>query len=105
MKLEEALSEYRSIVDTYYGVGSEDCDAISELAKNLSVILSYLSWEQHVAHVEWVKIIENSTIAYNRSENLAYYKVPQLYMLRKVVKSGYEILNIMRSNISYSKSK
>ncbi len=105
MKLEEALSEYNSIVDTYYGIGSDDCETISELAKNLSVILSYLSWEQHEAYKKWVAIIESSTLAYNKSEIIAHYKVPELYMLRKVVKSGYEILNIMRSNISYSKSR
>lgn len=102
MNLTEALKEYNSVIDTYYGLDWDSRPEISDLLRRLSVILSYLEHLRSEYHKKWNEIsFRGPSVA--AGERSADKEVPELYMLRRITKAGYSVLDAMRSNISASK--
>jgi hypothetical protein len=101
-RLEDWLNEYNAIIDTYHSLQWNEGDKISELMKNLSVVLSHLEHLRNSYHNMWIgeSMKENGVSAGERRANK---EVPQLYQLRRIMTAGYRILDSMRSNISYIK--
>jgi hypothetical protein len=46
-----------------------------------------------------------SGLSVARAENEAHVKVPEMYLLRRVMDAGYEVIGAIRTNISYLKSE
>lgn len=104
MGIEYWLKEYNAIVDTYHSLKWSQADQISELLKNLSVVLSHLEFERNNFHNKWIGI-SMQEVGVAAGERKANEQVPELYQLRRIMTAGYRIVDAMRSNISYAKKE
>lgn len=104
-EIEKVLTEYNAIIDTYYGLNNSECDTIMELAKKLSIILSYLETHRIAAHEKWTAIIFKREGSVASAEIEADTQVPELYQLRRIMQAGYRVVDVMRSGVSLAKSE
>lgn len=113
--LEQIRKEYKqelvfleADINAYKGTSTDNGPALNELVKTLTTRLSYLSTVRTIFHDQWQKrvkyLIENdSSVA--RAENFAHVDFPELYELRNKIRSAYEVVNAIRSNLSYLKKE
>lgn len=102
--LETWLCEYNDIIDAYHSLKWNEGDKISELMKNLTVILSHLEHLRNSYHNIWIGVsMQEKSVA--AGERRANKEVPELYQLRRIMTAGYKVVESMRSNISYVKSE
>ena len=69
--------------------------------------MSYLANERAKFHEEYQQIINQRVLAGEsvaRAENNAHVKVPQLYMLRQIMDNGQNVIDAIRTNISWIKT-
>ena len=100
MKLKEWLDAYDKEVEKYSRLQWNSRPELNTLLKRLTVILSQLQDERSEAHQKYNGILFNFQEAVNRAIIQADHDVPELYMLRRIMKAGYEIVGSIRSNIS-----
>ena len=110
--MNEILEEISNAVKRYNSLNNElvfnDIEKLSGILKNLSSNLFYLEEYRSDYHKAYNDIMHNCikegwTIS--KAEVEAKDKVPELYMLRRLMTSAYKITDSIRTNISYLKSE
>jgi len=82
---------------------------LNVILQQITGTLFYLEKERAKYHdlfqVLMHRLINENQLAVNRAENQAHIEIPEMYMLRRVMDSGYEVVNAIRSNISWLKNE
>jgi hypothetical protein len=94
------IAAYDKEVKKYSELQWNDRAELNTLLQRMTIILSQLEHERNEAHTKHNGIIFNYDGAVNRAVNQANHDVPELYLLRRIMEAGYEIVGAIRSNIS-----
>jgi hypothetical protein len=94
------LNAYDKEVEKYASLQWNDRAELNTLLKRLTIILSQLEHERSEAHTKHNEILFSFDGAVNRAIIQANHDVPELYLLRRIMDAGYEIVGAIRSNIS-----
>ena len=110
--MEEILSNITACVDSYealpYKLTFNDCEVLSGILKTISSNLFYLEEYRDDYKREHTRILHeemSNGTAVNRSEIIAEHKVPEIYMLRRFMISGYKVQDSLRTHISFLKKE
>jgi hypothetical protein len=107
--LNEKLEQLNTLIETYHGTPSSDGTTLVSLAQEISAVLYYLSEEKSKEHDNWQRCVnykvKDLKMNVNRAENDAHVAFPMLYRLRYVIRAGYSVLDIIRTQVSYLKSE
>jgi hypothetical protein len=107
MELIKTIESLKAQIDTYHATPLSDGGTLVELAQNISVYLFFLSEQKTMYHDKYQKrlhqLVTQEKMNVNRAQNQCEVEVPELYRLRYFIRSGYEILNIIRTQVSYLK--
>lgn len=112
--MEKLLLRISSSVQRYRDMGEElvfdDIQELSTIMKNLSSDLFFLEKHRDDASRKYNQILFANTnsphnMSVNKAEILANEQCPELYMLRRIMTSGYKCLDSVRSHISALKQE
>jgi hypothetical protein len=103
----DVIKRADELVNTYFKCKIDDGRSLNELGKNLASCLYYLGSVRQYHHNLFQKKInqlvdDGKSVA--RAENQAHVDHPELYELRHIMRSGYEALGMIKTNI-YSLTK
>ncbi len=106
--LEKALEHITSQVKKYRTIGVDDGEALVSVLQQITTTLFYLEKERADYHTKFQSVInllvlEGNSVA--RAENQAHVQVPEMYLLRHVMSSAYEVVGALRTQISWLKSE
>jgi hypothetical protein len=110
--MEELLSNITYHITKYKGLGDklvfDDTATLNVLMKDLSSDLFYLE-KYRDSYARRFNSILNSHIAegmaVSKADIIAKERVPELYMLRRIMTSAYKVLDAIRSNQSFLKNE
>jgi len=109
MKFEQQLKELTSYIEVYNSVSLNDGEQLNYLLQKINTILFYLESERaKYKQLYEIKIYELTTdkkLAVNRAVNFAEVEIPELYLLRRIMDSGYRVSDAIRTNISFLKNE
>jgi hypothetical protein len=107
--LQSTIDDLHACIDTYRGTEPTDGNTLLALAQEISTLLYYLAEEKTRYHDNWQRylyaLITEQKMNVNRADNAAHIAYPQLYQLRYIIRAGNEVLNIIRSQVSYLKAE
>jgi hypothetical protein len=106
--LQKALDHLIVNVKQYRNTATMDGEALVEILQQLTATLFYLEGERSKYHDDFQKIINTLVIegkSVARSENEAHVQIPEMYMLRHIMSSAYEVVGAIRTQISWLKSE
>lgn len=110
--MEELLANIQISVSEYHKLGDrlefEDTQTLSVLLKDLSANLFYLEkyrddYSRKFNTIMHLNISQGNAVS--KAEIIAKEQVPELYMLRRLMTSGYKVVEAIRSNISFLKNE
>ena len=106
--LQKALDHIIEQVKKYRQASTNDGDTLVSILQQLTATLFYLEQERAKYHTRFQEtinllILEGNSVA--RAENQAHVQIPEMYMLRHVMSSAYEVVGALRSQISWLKSE
>jgi len=106
--LEKALEHITENVRKYRATGVDDGEALVGILQQLTATLFYLEKERAEYQTKFQEtinlfIVEGNSVA--RSEKQAHKQVPEMYMLRHIMTSAYEVVGALRTQISWLKSE
>lgn len=106
--LEKALEHIASQIKLYRETDILDGAQLVEILKQITATLYYLENERSKYHSKYqsiinIEVLQGKTVA--RADNKANVEVPELYLLRRVMDSAYEVVGAIRTNISWLKSE
>ena len=106
---EKALDLIAKETKTYREASVNDGETLNKCLQQISATLAYLETIRAEYHKEWQltvnDLIIRNGLSVSRAENEAHVKVPEMYNLRRVMDGSYEVLNAIRTNISWLKSE
>lgn len=107
MNLQEALTEFNVIRDTYKSLDYTERHKTAMLMKNMAICQSYLTSQRIEAKEKWTSIVfmESKDKSNAAAEKIADQKVPELYQLRLIQKDAQTLIDTMRSQISLLKQE
>ena len=94
------LASYDKHVEKYSKLEWNDRAELNALLQRMTIILSQLEHERSEAHTKHNEILFSFDGAVNRAIIQANHDIPELYLLRRIMEAGYEIVGAIRSNIS-----
>ena len=106
--MEAQVNSILDICREYSSMSTLDPHRLNELLKDLSGRLFYLETIRSEIHDKWQsKVFELTKDGKNvsRAENEAHTAYPEMYLLRRVVTSGWKVADAIRTNISYLKNE
>lgn len=106
--MNEALNHITNQIKLYRQCDVMDGEQLIKILQQITATLYYLETERSKYHDKFQTIINNkvlsgSTVA--RAENDAHIEVPEMYMLRHIMNSAYEVVGAIRTQISWLKSE
>ena len=106
--LQLALEHITSEIKKYRQTSVDDGEALVSILQQITTTLFYLEKERAEYHTKFqdeinLLILEGNSVA--RSENKAHVKVPEMYLLRHIMSSAYEVVGALRTQISWLKSE
>ena len=106
--LQLALEHITSEITKYRQTSVDDGEALVSILQQITTTLFYLEKERAEYHTKFqdeinLLILEGNSVA--RSENQAHVKVPEMYLLRHIMSSAYEVVGALRTQISWLKSE
>ena len=106
--LQLALEHITSEIKKYRQTSVDDGEALVSILQQITTTLFYLEKERAEYHTKFqdeinLLILEGNSVA--RSENQAHVKVPEMYLLRHIMSSTYEVVGALRTQISWLKSE
>ena len=109
MELTKHIKQLNDLIETYQSTPESDGGTLLALAQQISVSLYWLSEEKTREHKNFETYVFQLTtkekMNVNRAINAAEVAFPNLYRLRYILRAGYSILDIIRSQVSYLKSE
>ena len=107
--IQKHLDNLNTLIDTYQSTEKSDGNTLVGIAQDISITLYWLSEEKTKKHDDFEKYVFSLTTDKNmtvsRAINAAEVKHPDLYRLRYIIRAGYSILDIIRTQISYLKAE
>ena len=105
--MDEQVEKLNSFINEYYKSGLDGVK-LNELGKNISALLYYLESVRSEIHNEFQinidQLIEEGN-SVSRATNKTHVDYPAMYQLRDLMKAGYEVLGMIRTNISFLKQE
>jgi hypothetical protein len=105
---DKALKHLTEQVILYRTTDVMDCENLSKILQQLTGVLFYLEKVRADFHDKWQSKVNEQVLggtSVSRAENVAHVEYPQMYMLRRVMDSGYQVVNAIRSQLSYAKGE
>ena len=102
MDAKELIAEVQKLEDIMNG------KELNNLLKELTTGLYYLETIRTTAQKHYEGIIHNKVnegFSVARATNQANVEIPEMYKLRRILESGYRVVDSMRTNISFIKSE
>lgn len=106
--LEKALDHISIQIISYRTTGIMDGEKLVSILQQITATLFYLEKERSDYHVKFQKLIGSLVLEGNsvsRAENMAHVQIPELYMLRHIMNSAYEVVGAIRTQISWLKTE
>lgn len=105
---EKALNLLSKQIKKYRDLKELDGNVLTEILQQVTGTLFYLEKERSNYHAQWQTVVhqlilEGKSVA--RAENMAHVEVPEMYMLRRIMDSAYEVVGAIRTNISWLKTE
>ena len=102
----KALDNLTANVKEYRNTQITDGNRLLEILQQLTGTLFYLEKERSEYHTKFQNVInalvlDGESVA--RAENTAHKEVPELYMLRHIMSSGYDVVGAIRTTVSFIK--
>lgn len=106
--LEKALAHLTEQIKLYRETDVMDGEALVNILQQITATLYYLESQRAMYHDKFQTIINQlvlsgSTVA--RAENDAHVQIPEMYKLRHIMTSAYEVVGAIRTNISWLKTE
>ena len=105
---EKALAHITEQTKIYRETPIMNGEQLNECLQQIAATMPYLETIRADYHKEWQGIVFKevlSGLSVARAENEAHVKGPEMYLLRRVMDAGYEVIGAIRTNISYLKSE
>ena len=106
--MKEVLDTVTACIEEYEQSNLKHLGRLNELLQTLTSNLYYLEAQRAEYHDIFQSIIHDLTskkMSVARAENEAHVKVPEMYLLRRIMDAGYRCADSLRTNISYMKSE
>ena len=105
-KLNEILESINEEVDKYHTLQLKDVLTQSEILRNLTSNLYFLESYRVEYHEKWLSVYHNSAAKTSAAkEREADNVVREIYMIRRIMTSGYKVVDSVRSTISIHKKE
>jgi hypothetical protein len=107
-ELEKALKHLTSKIKEFRSIGVNDGEALVSILQQITATLFYLEKERAEYHKKFQAIIGkevSSGTSVSRAENLAHIEVPEMYLLRHIMSSAYEVVGAIRTQVSWLKTE
>jgi hypothetical protein len=106
--MEKALEHLTKNIQEYRSMEVLEGNRLNVLLQQITGTLFYLEGKRSDYYQAWTAnvnslILEGNSVA--RSTTQADEYIPELYMLRKIMSSAYEVVGAIRSNISWLKTE
>ncbi len=106
--LQQQLNYLTEQIQAYKETDILDGNQLVEILGQITTTLYFLESERSEFHKIFQDtvnklVLEKSSVS--RAENMAHVKTPELYLLRHIMSSAYEVVNAIRSQISWIKSE
>lgn len=106
--LTKALGHLTDQIKKYRSLGTLDGDGLNSCLQQIVATMYFLETERAKIHEDFQKhmnfcILEG--MAVSRAENEANVKYPEMYKMRRIMESAYEVVGAIRSNLSWLKSE
>ena len=104
--MNEVLNQIAEIIEQYKVTDTNNGIELNRQLKELTARLYYLETIRTMAHEKYEAVIHNKVkegYSVARATNEANIEVPEMYKLRRLIGSGYKIVESIRSNLSYLK--
>lgn len=105
--LEQAVNHLSEQIIKYRNTPPDDGNTLVAINQQISSTLFYLEKERAKYHQTFQETINALVIngeSVSRAENTANVKVPEMYMLRRIMDSAYNVCDAIRSQSSWIKS-
>lgn len=108
MNFQKSLDHLAEQVKLYRRTDVMDGEALNSILKEITATLSYLTGELTRYHDKYQNrkhelILSGTSV--NKAEIISDVEIPEVYLLRRTIDSGYEVVGAIRTNISYIKSE
>jgi len=106
--MELTLERIAELIEEYNKTNIFDGNKLNEQLKELTSRLYYIETIRTKAHEDYEKVIHTKVaegFSVARATNQANIEVPEMYQLRRLLESGYRVVDAMRTNISFLKSE
>ena len=106
--MKSTLNKISEIIKEYKQTDVFDGNNLNKQLKELTAYLYHIETLRTKAHQDFEKVIyfkvkDGFSVA--RATNEANIEVPEMYKLRRLLESGYRVVDAMRTNISFLKSE
>jgi len=102
----DVIKRMNELVNRYHKMKELDGHEMALILKDFTSALYYLETVRSDIHHQWqskVKALIEEGMSVSRSENQAHVEFPEMYELRRLMDSAYEIVGSIRTNISLIK--
>ena len=106
--MEKTLEEIGNIITEYNNTEITDGAKLNDQLKELTTKLFYIEIHRTKAHEYFEAIIHEGVkdgLSVARATNEANVRIPEMYKLRRLIESGYRVVDAMRTNISFLKTE
>lgn len=106
--MKSTLKKIAEIIKEYKQTDVFDGNSLNKQLKELTSYLYYIETIRTEAHQNYEKVIHDRVkegFSVARATNEANVEVPEMYKLRRLLESGYRVIDAMRTNISFLKSE
>lgn len=106
MTLQETLEELTKSIHEYRETPFDQVHQIAEIMKDVAILLYDLTRHKVKYKGDWNKVcFENRELSVAAAEREANNKVPELDMIRQVMRAGNNTLDTIRSHVSLLKKE
>lgn len=106
---EKTLNELTSYIQAYDDISLNDGEGLNYLLQKINTTLFYLETERSEFKKQYEQRVYELTtdkkMTVSRAVNFAEVEVPELYLLRRVLDSGYRCSDSIRTHISFLKNE
>ena len=106
-QFESALKHVSDYIKKYRATAPNDGESLTAILQQITATLYYLETERAKYHKTFQETISELVLkgeSVSRAENTAHVKVPEMYLLRRVMDSAYTCCDAIRTQISWIKS-
>lgn len=106
--MDEVINKLDGLINRYHTMERLNGEDLNTLLQLITSSLYFLETMRSEMHNRWnieVKRLVDQGESVSKSENQAYVKYPDMYRSRRLVTSGYKVVEAIRSNISFIKQE